>query len=386
MPSVNCGQVRAYLSGLDSGQPVLPDPGVWDALLTHGAVTGSASAPQLTPIGRHVLMELKVRSPRVDAFALEVVAGQLERVLGDLDHVARTAEYFLAELGPLTPPEAIVLLRPVAVALANRRETPEEMAQEFRNTWGSVEVMGGHAADRLLAAELLTASGAPIETIYAPMMNTVSKVREAVGDQTPAVATAAILHLWPPQTSQVDLAPYLALRAGAGSEQGAALLLGSGGASALALRDRLLTALRGPAGSKDHLLAATYLAVIGADPARAVPRVLEIAQGLAKALPHPFAAAAVLSDLDSLGPAEILNWVEKATDIVRNHRLAPSAAELTALGVELVHGLPRHEFDERIGTGAEEAAPIPALVALYSWVYRPLDLGVSAPTAAAPAP
>ncbi|MCI4331882.1 MAG: hypothetical protein L3K19_08595, partial [Thermoplasmata archaeon] len=197
MANVNCGQVRAYLSGLMAGTPVLPDPGVWDTLLAHGAVTGSASAPELTPVGRHVLSELQIRASRVDAMPLDVVAGQLGRVLEDLDHVARTAEYFLAELGPLTPPDAIVLLRPVAVALANRRETPEELAQEFRNTWGSVEVMGGHAADRLLAAELLTASSAPIETMYAPMMNTVSKIREAVGNGTPAVATAAILHIWP---------------------------------------------------------------------------------------------------------------------------------------------------------------------------------------------
>jgi hypothetical protein len=385
VPTVTCGQVRAYLSGLVNGRPVVPDPGVWDSLLAHGAVSGSASAPQATAVGRHVLTELEIRSSRVDSLSLDVVAGQLSRVLEDLDHVARTAEYFLAELGPLTPPEAIALLRPVAVALANRRETPEELAQEFRNTWGSVEVMGGYAADRLLAAELLTAASAPMEKIYAPLMTTATLVRQAVGDQTPAVATAAILHLWPLRTEPVDLAPYLALRAPTGSEQGAALLAGSGGAGSVGLRDRHLAALGGPAGSKDHQLAATYLATVGADPTRSAPRVAEIARGLAATLPHPITAAAVLSDLDTLSPAEVLNWVEKATDIVRNHTLAPTPAELTALAAALVHGLPRHEFDERLGTGPDEAVPIPALVALYSWVYRPLVLERSAtPAVAAP--
>ncbi|MCI4331883.1 MAG: hypothetical protein L3K19_08600, partial [Thermoplasmata archaeon] len=95
---------------------------------------------------------------------------------------------------------------------------------------------------------------------------------------------------------------------------------------------------------------------------------------------------AVLSDLDALSPAEILNWVQKATDLVRNHRLAPSSSELTALGAALVHGLPRHEFEERVGTGPDEVVPIPALVALFSWVYRPLVVGLSASSPAVPAP
>ncbi|HKV90790.1 MAG TPA: hypothetical protein VJQ43_06315, partial [Thermoplasmata archaeon] len=158
------GAVRTYLSSLASGRPdSRAPPEVWESLVRNGAVEGSPDSPTLTDVGRHVLSELEVRASRTDPLPLDSVAQQLNRVGADLENVAKSASYFLAELGPVVPIEALPLLRMVAVGLANRRETPEEIAEAFRNIWGSVEVMGGDARDRLLAAELLDAEGASIE-------------------------------------------------------------------------------------------------------------------------------------------------------------------------------------------------------------------------------
>lgn len=389
MPGVPCGRIRAVLSEAGSGHPVANDES-WSSLLSHGAVQGSPDSPQVTPVGRHVLAELEVRASRTDSLPLEVVADQLSRVMTDLDQVAKTGEYFLAELGPVTPAEAVPLLRPVAVGLANRRETPEEMAAGFRNMWGSVEVMGGDSRDRLLAAELLNASDAPMDRLYAPMMMTTNKIREKFGEKAPAVAPAALLHLHPPESGEAAYDAFVSLRAaGLGSEE-AALLAGMGAPDETKQRrERLLSAFTSlglpETGSR---FAASFLMAAGGDPDAMLPRVAELHRLLTGLLPVPMPAAALLSSLTQLEPAEIIDWVRKAVEIVRVRRIAPTAPELAALGVALVYGLPRSEFTD----GTPPTRPVQDLstsagvLAVHAWVYRPLVASPSAGSRSAPSP
>src|SRR5580700_1758034 len=129
MAPVTAGAVRTYLAQLESGTPgASTSREVWDQLVANGAITGEPANAALTDIGRHVLRELSVRASRTDALPLNDVAEQLGRVGADLENVAKSASYFLAELGPVVPIEALPLLRMVAVGLANRRETPGELA------------------------------------------------------------------------------------------------------------------------------------------------------------------------------------------------------------------------------------------------------------------
>src|SRR5579863_3321069 len=189
--TVTSRRVRAALRSVAAGPAVSVEPDVFEALHQKGALVGTRDRPEITDVGRHVLVELDARAGRVDALSLDRVAEELAAVVAELDQVAKTAEYFLAELGPVAPREALPFLKPVAVGLANRRGTPEELAEEFRHVWGGVEVMGGDAGDRLLAAELLSAASAPLDRIYAPVMSTALRIRETPGATSPA--TAAVL-------------------------------------------------------------------------------------------------------------------------------------------------------------------------------------------------
>lgn len=378
MASVLCSQVRAYLGAVSSGQHPTPDSDLWKSLLAHGVVSGTPGDTTVTPVGVHVLRELSLRAYRTDSMPLETVAQHLDRVLTDLDHVARTAEYFLAELGPVTPPEVTPLLRPVAVSLANRRGSPEELAEEFRNAWGSVEVMGGAASDRLLAAELLNASDADIESVYAPMMVTVTKVRDKFGPKAPAVSVAALLNLHLKPDGTAALSEYYTLQPSVGSHKAAALLAALAGppATALARRNVLLKAISGgaPSPSPDAQLAASYLAAVGADPVAIAPRVAQLQAGLAKRFPQPLAASAILADVTALAPTEIVDWIDKAESLLRSRKMAPTPGELSALATIMVHDLPPDEFSTTLGSRPSHAPVIslPALTALHSWVYRPL--------------
>lgn len=372
-----CRDVRAYLNGLaGSTAAVPPSTDVWSALLAPGAVSGTPERPVLTPVGRHVLAELEIRAYRTDAMGLVETADQLGRILGEFDEVAKTAEYFLAELGPVVPPLALPLVRPVAISLANRRETPEELAEEFRNIWGGVEVMGGDPRDRLLAAELLNAASADMTKVYSPIMNTADTIRKELGARAAAVTPATLLHLTAGD-QKVPLAAYFELRSSAGSEEAAALLaaLSQDAGSALARRDAFLRALGAAAPpSADASHAATYLAAMGADPSMA-DRTRRIAAALGDRLKQPLTPAALLAGHVHLSPEEIVDWVDKSIAILTRRQMAPSPEEIAALAVGLVHGLPESEFLTPSAPGerpAGAAASLPALTAFHAWIYRPL--------------
>ena len=388
MAVLTAGEVRRYLSSLASGTVAAIGPDGFEVLQSRGAVAGSAIAPTITPVGKHVLAELDVRAYRADAMPLDAVADQLTRVIGDLDNVAKTAEYFLADLGPVTPPEALPLLRPVAVGLANRRETPQELAEEFRNVWGSVEVMGGDPRDRLLAAALLHAGGADIEHIYSPMMTTTTSVREVAGASAPAVTVAALLHLNTPPTGKARFEEYLKLRRSTRTEEGAAMLAATGRPvdELLQTRSAMLASItQGAAPTGDHQVAAGYLTIAAANASVHLPRVHELTRSLGDRFASPIVAASVLAMLDWLSPAELVNWLDKASDVVRARKLAPTRRELSALGLTLVLGLPPSEFATSSRTQIPPLLHLANVVAVNAWVYGEL-ISAGPPPGAAAAP
>jgi hypothetical protein len=386
-----CRDVRSYLASLAGSSGSSPaSTEVWTALANHGAVSGTADAPALTDVGRHVLKELEIRAYRTDGTGLDEAAGQIGRLLWEFDEVAKHAEYFLADLGPVTPPIALPLLRPVSVQLANRRETPEELAEGFRNVWGGVEVMGGDPRDRLLAAELLNGVSADMGKVYSPIMNTTEMIRKELGTRVAAVTPATLLHLTAGEGNPIPFKAYLDLRSSAGSDEAAALLAAMlpDPSAALARRDRFLRGLGAASRpSSDALHAATYLAAMGADDQLAAST-LAIGTALGTRSASPLTPAALLSSHVHLSPEEIVDWVDKAAEVATRRQLAPTPREIGALAIGLVHGLPESEFlrPSAPGTRAVGApATLPALTAFHAWIYRPL-VAATGPVASSAAP
>lgn len=377
MGSPTCQEVRSYLASLSGkGPAVRPSPDTWSTLASHGAVAGTPEAPSLTPVGQHVLAELEVRAYRTDALSLDRVAEDLTRLLTEIDGLAKTAEYFLADLGPVVPPAAVSLVRPLAVCLANRRETPEELAEQFRQVWGGVEVMGGDPRDRLLAAELLHATGANMEQLYSPIMNTTERIREKIGSERPSLAPAAMLQVAAGAETPAPLEGFLAIRAPAGSEEAAAMLAAAGDAAAmLARRDDFARRLSaGASPNRDAMNAATLL-VADHVPEAVLPRTVALSARLGSTVVSPLTSAALLAGHGTLTPEELVDWHAKARGMLRNHGLAPTDRELGALGTALLYGLPERELIAPAPVENRAAAPpasLPALTAIYSWLYRPL--------------
>ena len=373
MGPVTCRDARLLLASASNGSSV-PDSPAWSELSRRQAVGGTPDHPSLTPIVRHVLAELEIRAYRCDAQPLDLLAEELTRVLGELEGTAKNAEYFMTDLGPITPKEAVPYLRIVSVGLANRRETPEDLAERFRQVWGMVEVMGGDARDRLVGAEILTASSASMSQVYAPMMTTVEMLRSF--GATRAVAAAAILQFEEPRpTGPSAVDRWRSARALVPTDEAAALLatiLGDPEQSRAYESFRSQFAKEAGMGGKTS--AALYLASQSVDPAEGVDRVLETARLLASRTRRPLLAAALLTAEHPLAPPELVDWVGKAAEAAARCQLASQPEEFQALGIALVEGLPKVTFAKapegrRAPTVLDEAA---TLLALHAWVYRPL--------------
>jgi hypothetical protein len=360
---------------LAAGTPAPAPEELFRELQSKGAVTGSASSPSLTEVGKHVLLELALRAYRTDELTLDAVATEISSTLADLDAVARRAEYFLGEIGPLTPTESLPYMRMAAVGLAHRGASPEELAEEFRNVWGMVDVMEGDGRDRLLAAEMLLRSQVPVSRLYAPIMHTADQLRAGGSSRAP-VSTSVVLHLLPAPTPVAPLSEWTRWRRSVGSDEVAALLAGL--APAVGAR---LDALRGAfkaagAAPEDALGAAVYLLVASPDPGADLPRAVALAGHLAGRLPAPFVAASLLVARHALSADELADWVQKAVPLVPARRLAPTAPEHAALAVALVHGLDPSRFrgvKRAVPAGGEDdRGGVLALLALHAWVYRPI--------------
>ncbi|MCI4323282.1 MAG: hypothetical protein L3K03_04590 [Thermoplasmata archaeon] len=329
----------------------------------------------MTPIGDHVLRELSVRSVRTDPLPLLAVSDELGAIQNELETVARTMEYFLAELGPIVPAEALPFLRISAAGLANQRTNPQELAERFRNAWGMMEVLGGDPRDRLLAAELLAATDVPIPTVYAHMMQTVDQLRALQPRCEEPVATATILHLYPNPTSSSRLSDWVRIRSSQNSPEAAALLAAQGD-DRLQADQAYRSAFAADGNSDpDPSRAAAYLAVSGTVSGHAIAQMEELVKALrAIHIPSPWLTGALLLSRPGLSTPETVDWVLKAAEISKARHLGPTEAEQLAVAVAMVHGLPSGRFAGAappiLSTGTTDRLGVPTLVALHAWIYR----------------
>lgn len=370
---LTCAQTLDLLTAASAGRAVA-DTSSFEELRRRQAVGGSPAQPQVTPIGQHVLQELRLRSYRCATWPVDTLSEELSKVLREIETIARNAQYFLSDLGPITPAEALPYLRIVSVGLANRRETPEEVAERFRNVWGMVEVMGSDARDRLLAAELLTGARVPMDSLYTPMV-TVAEELKALGANRP-VAAAALLQMGnPAPPPKQALADWKGARQSVPTDEAAALLARvRTDASAGRTFDSARAAFESAGGLGGKISASVYLAAVGADAATTAPRATEVAKILPKTLRRPLLGGALLAAAQPLAPPELLDWLVKASAAAQRCQLASQPPEFDALGIALVEGLPTDTF-RGVPRASHPMSPLgeaATLLALHAWIYRPL--------------
>jgi hypothetical protein len=240
----------------------------------------------------------------------------------------------------------------------------------------------------LVAGQLLHDSEVAVEKVYAPLMNTINRVREIAGPNSSACTIATLLHLIPTAGSPPALEAFVTWRnATRASDEAAALLAGvfPQVGPALARREAVRQLLDPSGKSSDAMLAASLLTAVRPNPEEKGPRCLELARALGSRFAQPLTPASLLALRSTLEPAELVHWVDSAAAYAKARQLAPTAAELNALGLALVFGVPRDhlEFDPAMAATApvvSRAERMAATVALTAWIYRPLTSPAPAKT------
>ncbi len=386
MAATTAAEVRLYLAEIDQGRAhASTRSALFADLRAKGAVAGSPEAPELTPVGRHVLRELDLRAYRVDALPLDAVSAEISSQLMTIDSLAHRADFFLGDLGPLAPADALPYLRVASAALVAGVPDSEELAELFRNLWGMVEVLAGAGEDRILATEMLALSSVPVSRLYAPITQTLESLRGTSGAVARPVSVATILHLFPAPTPVAAMAGWSAWRARASSDLAAAVLAGTEVSDA-ALAEATQQLVAAGAGAVEAQRAAVCL-LLGDASGDARSRALDLGGRLSGKVKNAYVAAALLATAHTLSAAELADWVEKAVPIAEARRLAPTAAERYAVAVALVLGLDRGSF--RWATAADARGPLVigwpvlALLALHAWIYHAILERPATPSPAA---
>jgi len=369
--ALTCGTVRQYLAMAARGQSPTADPALWSALTTRHVLAGSPARPELTENGTQVLRDLELRAYRSDPISLDALEAELGSGVAALTEVADNAEYFVAELGPVPPVEVLPHLRVVAASLAGRPDPPEDLVESFKNAWGSMEVLGGTDLDRLLAAELVSASGDAQESFYAPLTQAVDTLR-AAGCRTP-LATAGLLVLHPTIVTSPPVERWATARRAVGGDEEAAML---------ATLPDLSEALRRWQGwqpllegtEADRRRTAAYLATAEEPNDATAARVRANSAEVGGSFELPTLAAALATRHLSFEPPEVHDWLAKAMHLATSRQLAPTRAELDILGLAMLRGLRMERESSGTGAGWWTRPPsendLPAHVALHAWLYR----------------
>ena len=359
-----CARARRYLEDLTRGSASDDTGELWGALAPHGAVAGSKEAPTITEVGRQVLRELELRAYRVDERPLARVALEIGEAMAGLSRLADRAEYFIAELGPVPPVQSLPRVRIVASCLASRPESSEDLVENFKNAWGSMEVLGASPFDRLLAAHLVAASGVPQESFYAALSTTVDRL-QAEGCQSP-LSTSALLHLFPATTLTPPVPAWKEARKRMRSDLEAAMVAsGPHAANALARWDRIRARLKGS--DRETSRAATYLVAREEDDPNLIDHIVSIAKELEGRWKEPLLVGALLRRRSEFSVAELLDWLSKSEKVAQSRQLAPTRQELDVISLAFVQAL---VSSPSVGGKTPPAIPsLAAHVALHAWMY-----------------
>jgi hypothetical protein len=364
--AVSCGAAREYLGALERGSPLPAGAvAVESALRKRALISGAVDAPELSAAGRQVLRELEIRAYRADPQPLDELGVRIGEAIRELGNMTVSAEYFLAELGSVPPTAAAPSLRAVAAGLASRDEPLDDLVESFTGAWGEMEVLGGSALDRLLAAELLAGAEVNQSVIYPSIISTADTLR--VPGSTDPVTAATLLHLFPAPTTSPPVDTWQSLRATLQSEVGAALV--AGWPDAL---DRVRALESGLSGSdRDRRAAAILLVALGRQAeTTSLTLVARTAEALGSRFPLPLLAAAIVTAVAPMQPEEAVDWLDKSLERVRDKGLAPSDPERQVLALSLLLGLDWPKLIPGAAGDTKREQRIPIWVALHAWLYR----------------
>jgi len=297
----------------------------------------------LTSLGVASLRDLGTRLYRVSDLTFSAYWGQSQQVDRELNDIANlSAQYFSGLYGPLSAVDRSYLWA-ISIGLAKRENDVQKGATEFLDAYNGLGDLAHNDENRLMSAEILTASP------------------RSIGDSLPLLKQLdeTVRHLGIPKQSSLGVASIVLLGQRADgtfatdnlqtwlrttpSYESAALMaivnrpFDEIGAKFTGLRS--MFGGWGFAPSDDVELSSAYLAVSDMPMDGLSPKLAVLTRGLGAYLQYPLVASAILASIPVLEANETLQLLEQAYDILGKRAMPLSQPELICLAVRLIHGI-----------------------------------------------
>jgi hypothetical protein len=316
----------------------------------------------LTSLGAMSIRDLGTRLYRVSDLPFDSYLGQSQQVDRELNDIANTSAQYVSVL---TQPFMTVdrsYLWAISIGLAKRQSDVNAGATSFVTAYNGLRDLAHNDENRLMSAEILSASPRSIADSLPALTQLEKAVRKLNVPKESSLGVASIILLGQRSdgTFATDaLGEYL--RMTPSCESAALMAIINRPLQDLQARFGGLRSLFGSWGfapSDDVELSSAYLAISDLPLDGLSPKLAVLTRGLGAYLQYPLVASAILASIPVLEANETLQLLEQAYDILGKRAMPLAQSELICLAVRMIHGI-RSETVTGVDATAKAVPPPP---------------------------
>jgi len=232
----------------------------------------------------------------------------------------------------------------VGIGLAKIQGDRQAILERFLSAYSSLQRYNSSIWNKLMAAEIMAATNSEFMTLSAFLTDLEQRLRtEAHVPQEQSVGIAATLLYGSASNNATTFSRFIDFSTLTESQEAAAILaITNGDTQELTSKFHSYKDMFNDWGystSDDTDLAASYLSISPLVAEDVNTRMNAIVDALRSDLAYPLVAAAILTSMSSLSPAEAIDLMEKGVAILQSHTSYLGRSELVSLAVRMVHGV-----------------------------------------------
>ncbi|MFZ0829696.1 MAG: hypothetical protein WCB18_03115 [Thermoplasmata archaeon] len=316
----------------------------------------------LTSLGAMSLRDLGTRLYRVSDLPFAAYLSQSQLVDRELNDIANTsAQYFSTLVQPLPTVDRSYLWA-ISIGLAKRQSDINVGANSFLDAYNGLRDLAHNDENRLMSAEILSASARKIGDSLPALTQLEGEVRHLGIPKQASLGVASIILLGQRADGTFATDNLQAfLRQTPSYESAALMAIVNRPFADLEAKFGATRAMFGGWGyapSEDVELSSAYLAVSDLPMDGLSPKLAVLTRGLGAYLQYPLVAAAILASIPVLEANETLQLLEQAYDILGKRAMPLAQSELICLAVRMIHGI-RAETVTGVDATAKAVPPPP---------------------------
>ncbi len=307
----------------------------------------------LTGLGVITLNDLNVRNYRVSETGFSDFIQERMVTFNELRTIAHKGGYYVSVLNNEYPGTELSELWSVSIGLGKLLGDPNQISERFLLALDMVEQFGSNLENKMMAAEIMTASkvnpsqvpaNSDLQSLVESLKSLEDKARhdaDVPRELSVGVAATILFARRYDGTFPIDkLAEFSKVTL---SSESAAILsvldVPFGQVHSKFLQFRYLFGTWGYGESEDTDLASAYLAISDFTQDEVKDKMNIILSALKNYLEYPLVATAILASIPTLEANETLDLMEKGSTLLGNYAPTLGRSELISLSIGMIHGI-----------------------------------------------